>query len=217
MAGVNNFKVFAGAPGADVISQSAYEALLALTNGFSTGTAISGQLNKVWRQSSIMSAVLAQFVAEHSSHDVLDDGTIATILTDLELAISAVASAGLTGVAYLDLAQAWTAGQRGSVVSLTDGASITPDFAAGNNFTVTLAGNRVLSNPTNVLPGQSGVFVVSQDGVGTRQLSFGSSYKFQGGVTAAPILTTTANAVDHLYYYAETSSRILISAAKDVK
>lgn len=215
MAGVNNFKVFAGAVGADVISQSAYEALAALTNGFTTGTAISGQLNKVWRQSSIMSAVLAQFVADNSGHDVIDDGTTATILDDLELAIAAVASAGLTGVAYLNLAQAWTKAQRGAVVALTDGASITPDLATGNNFSVTLAGSRTLSNPSNANPGQSGVIVVTQDATGSRNLAFGSSYKFAGGT--APVLTTTANAIDHLYYYVESSTRILISAAKDVK
>jgi len=47
--------------------------------------------------------------------------------------------------------------QIGSITTLTDGATITPNFALNNSFTVTLAGNRTLANPTNLVAGQSGV------------------------------------------------------------
>lgn len=91
MTAVNNFKAFAGGVGANVVSQSAYEALTALiTNGFLTGTANSMQLNKVWRQSSIMAAVLAQFNADMTGQDSIDDGSTATLLTNLKSAISSV-------------------------------------------------------------------------------------------------------------------------------
>jgi hypothetical protein len=109
----------------------------------------------------------------------------------------------------------FTAAQRGAVVALTDGATITPDFAAANHFSVTLGGNRTLANPSNLTAGQSGVIVVTQDGTGGRTLAFGSYWKFAAGT--APTLTTTAAAVDVLAYYVESSSRITARLIGDVK
>lgn len=117
--------------------------------------------------------------------------------------------------AKTDVAQSFTAAQRGSITALTDGATITPDFAAANNFSVTLGGNRALANPTNLTAGQSGVIVITQDGTGSRTLSYGSYFKFPGGT--APTLTTTAAAVDVLCYYVESSTRITARLMADVK
>lgn len=119
--------------------------------------------------------------------------------------------------AYAELAaaQSFTAAQRGAVVALTDGATITPNFAAGNNFSVTLGGNRTLANPTNLTAGQAGTIVVTQDATGSRTLAFGSSWKFAAGV--APSLTTTASAVDVLAYYVESATRITARLIGDVK
>ena len=58
--------------------------------------------------------------------------------------------------------QSLTGGIRGSITALTDAATITPDFDDNNNFSVTLAGNRTLANPSNITAGQSGVIVVTQ-------------------------------------------------------
>jgi hypothetical protein len=118
-------------------------------------------------------------------------------------------------VAGVNVAQSFSAAQRGSIVALTDGATITPDFAAGNNFSVTLGGSRTLANPTNLTAGQSGAIVVTQDGTGGRTLAFGSNWKFPGGT--APTLTTTAAAVDVIAYYVESSSRITARLVGDVK
>ena len=115
----------------------------------------------------------------------------------------------------LAAAQTFTAAQRGAVVALTDGATITPDFAAGNNYSVTLGGNRTLANPTNIVAGQSGVITVTQDGTGGRTLAFGSYFKFAAG--AAPTLTTTAAAVDDLAYYVESATRIVVKALGDAR
>lgn len=117
--------------------------------------------------------------------------------------------------AKTDVAQSFTAAQRGSITALTDGATITPDFAAANNFSVTLGGNRALANPTNLTAGQSGVIVITQDGTGSRTLSYGSYFKFPSGT--APTLTTTAAAVDVLCYYVESSTRITARLMADVK
>jgi len=89
------------------------------------------------------------------------------------------------------------------VNQLTDGATIAVDFNAGQNFTVTLAGNRTLGNPTNCTPGQVGSIFIVQDGTGNRTLAYESYYDFAGGT--APTLSTDANAVDRLDYIVHTA------------
>lgn len=118
-------------------------------------------------------------------------------------------------VAGININQSFTVAQRGAITALTDGATITPDFAAANNYSVTLGGNRTLANPTNITAGQSGVIVISQDGTGGRTLAYGSYFKFPGGT--APTLTTTASAVDVLAYYCESTTRISARLIADLK
>jgi hypothetical protein len=108
--------------------------------------------------------------------------------------------------AKTDVAQTYTAAQRGEITALTDGATITPDFADSNNFSVTLGGNRTLANPTNLTAGQSGCIWITQDGTGSRTLAYGSYWDFTGGT--APTLTTTASAVDCLVYAVQSSTKI---------
>jgi hypothetical protein len=131
-----------------------------------------------------------------------------------DVANAATARSNL-GAAALAVAQTFTAAQRGTVSALTDGATITPDFAVANNFSVTLGGNRTLANPSNLTAGQSGVIVITQDGTGSRTLAYGSYFKFANGT--APTLTTTASAVDVLAYYVESSTRITARLISDVK
>lgn len=92
------------------------------------------------------------------------------------------------------------------IATLTDGATITPDFGANQNFTVTLGGNRTLANPTNIVAGQTGSIFVVQDGTGGRTLSFGSYFKFPAAT--APTLTTTASAVDRIDYIVKSTTEI---------
>ncbi|WP_296223274.1 gp53-like domain-containing protein [Ralstonia sp. UBA689] len=89
----NDFLPFAGAAGANVITQAVYAALAAQQTGFQSGVANSAQLNKVWRQASIMAAVLGQFIADNSGQSAVDDGTTATLEANLKKAINA---AGIT-------------------------------------------------------------------------------------------------------------------------
>ena len=112
-------------------------------------------------------------------------------------------------VANLITAQArtFTAAQRGEITTLTDGANISVDLAASNNFVVTLAGNRTLDNPTNIVAGQSGSIFIVQDGTGDRTLAYGSYYDFAGGT--APTLTTgAASAVDRIDYIVRSTTSI---------
>lgn len=102
----------------------------------------------------------------------------------------------------------------GALTALTDGSSIPIDFSTGINFSVTIAGNRVLSNPTNPKVGQSGMIAVTQDSTGGRTLSFGSNYKFFDGL--APDLLTTAGAINLLYYVVLSTTQIVITYVRGV-
>ena len=108
--------------------------------------------------------------------------------------------------AKTDVAQSFTAAQRGTISALTDGSTITPDFAVANNFSVTLGGNRTLANPSNLVAGQSGSIFITQDGTGSRTLAYGSYWDFAGGT--APTLSTTAAAVDRIDYIVRSSTSI---------
>ena len=112
-------------------------------------------------------------------------------------------------LAYLvvtNSAQTFTAAQRGAITALTDGATITPDFATSNNFSVTLGGNRTMANPTNLTAGQSGSIFITQDAVGSRTLAWGSYWDFTTGT--APTLTATASAIDRVDYIVRTTGSI---------
>ena len=108
--------------------------------------------------------------------------------------------------AVTDVAQTFSAAQRGTITTLTDGATVTPDFAASNNYTLTLGGNRTIANPTNLTAGQSGSIFLVQDGTGSRTAAWGSYWDFAGGT--APTLTTTAAAVDRVDYVVRSSTSI---------
>ena len=111
-----------------------------------------------------------------------------------------------SGGVSLSVANTWTAGQRGEITTLTDGATITPDLADSNNYVVTLGGNRTIANPTNIVAGQSGSIFIIQDGTGSRTVTWGSYWDFAGGT--APTLSTAASSVDRIDYIVRSSTSI---------
>ena len=108
--------------------------------------------------------------------------------------------------AKTDVAQTFTAAQRSTITTLTSGATVTPDFAASNNYTLTLGQNLTIANPTNCTAGQSGSIFLVQDGTGSRTATWGSYWDFAGGT--APTLSTGANVVDRVDYIVRSSSSI---------
>lgn len=201
--------------------------LLVGTDTATTNTATQTLTNKtIALGSNTVSGTTAQF------NSALTDGDFATLAGTESLSNKTITSSTISGylatstigstvqgydanTAKTNVVQSFSVAQRGSVTALTDGSTITPDFAAANNFSVTLGGNRTLANPTNLTAGQSGVIVITQDGTGSRTLAYGSYFKFPGGT--APTLTTTASAVDVLAYYVESSTRITARLVADVK
>ena len=103
----NDFLAFAADAAANVMTQAEYAdaAFVARTLGFSSGTAASLQLNKVWRQASLISHMLGNFIFTETTHDALDDGTpsgLTKLQTDFRLAVHNVA-VGSVGTGYLPL------------------------------------------------------------------------------------------------------------------
>ena len=92
------------------------------------------------------------------------------------------------------------------ILTLTDAASIAVDFSKGNNFLVTIGGNRTLELPTNCTAGQSGQVHVIQDGTGSRTLAYNSAWQFVSA--AVPTLSTGASDVDILCYVARSATTI---------
>ena len=143
--------------------------------------------------------------------DVAARDAVLTTTTNTANAANTTANAAAT----LTAVQTFTAGQRGEVTALTDASSIATDLALSNNFSVTLAGNRTLANPTNTVAGQSGSIFITQDGTGSRTLAFGSNFKFVAGT--APTLSTAASSVDRIDYVVAEATKIHAVASLDVK
>ncbi len=92
----------------------------------------------------------------------------------------------------------------GNVLALTDAATITGlDTSLADIFTVTLAGNRTLSLPTNGRIGAWCMVKVVQDATGNRTLAYASGWLFPGG---APTASTGANAIDWIIAFFDGTS-----------
>ncbi|MDV2876268.1 hypothetical protein R0H07_25290, partial [Phytobacter diazotrophicus] len=100
----NNFKPFATGAGANVTAQADYEALAALLTGFQSGKASSAQVNKALRQATFVAAALAQYMANKTGQDVLDNGDITGFIAKMAAAFGKdfqALDAGLTSLAGL--------------------------------------------------------------------------------------------------------------------
>ncbi|MEK9495377.1 phage tail protein [Photorhabdus sp. P32] len=87
MSQKNDFKAFSISNNANVVSQEGYEESRSLKTGFPPDDITVHLLNKVLRQSSTITSVLANFIATYSGNDVLDDGDIAKLIVQLNRAL----------------------------------------------------------------------------------------------------------------------------------
>ncbi|WP_391529086.1 phage tail protein [Photorhabdus akhurstii] len=107
----NDFKAFAIGNGANVPSQQDYEINPNLPHGFPDRQYIDNHiLNKILRQASTITSVVADFIATQSGEDVLDDGNVAKLTAQLNKALEHKA---ITGIPNASLTQK-------GIVQLTD-------------------------------------------------------------------------------------------------
>jgi hypothetical protein len=99
-----DFVPFATAEGANVTAQSTYISESTTSAGFASGVASSADCNKAWRQGTVMGAALANFIANTLSQNVLDNGSLSTLITQLTNAVNAAASAEATSIVDAALA-----------------------------------------------------------------------------------------------------------------
>lgn len=150
----NNFKAFGIGAGANVTSQADYEALAALLTGFQSGKASSAQINKALRQSSTMAYVLAQFISDSASVDVLDNGGLAAILANLKNSVQNIAKNTAIPIMTGIVGQS-----RNARMSVTTASAIA-DFLAdelvvntaigGNQYRLKNVGSRITLTATGV-------------------------------------------------------------------
>ncbi|WP_309175842.1 gp53-like domain-containing protein [Enterobacter roggenkampii] len=128
----NDFKPFATGAGANVMSQADWEALPALLSGFTAGKASSAQVNKAIRQAAFIAAALAQYSANKSGLDVLDDGDLNGFITKMSTAFGKdfqALDATLTALAGLS-----TDTDKLPYFTGTDTASLTTLTSVGRNI-----------------------------------------------------------------------------------
>lgn len=95
----------------------------------------------------------------------------------------------------------FTAQQNFPSATLTDADTISWNLNSQQVATVTLGGNRTLSNPSNLVNGGTYALIVKQDATGNRTLGYGSAFKWLGG--AVPALSATAGSVDILVFISD--------------
>jgi hypothetical protein len=182
-----------------ITSVSDFAVALSSTLATSIGTANT----RITSVSDFAVALSATLAASIGTRLPLAGGTLTGILSATDVYVSALAVGTNTLLGKdIHIEKAAVADIQG----LTDGTNISVDFNVGQNFTVTLAGNRTLDNPTNCVAGQVGSIFITQDGTGSRTLAYGSSWDFAGGT--APVLSTDAAAVDRLDYIVQTSTDV---------
>ena len=105
---------------------------------------------------------------------------------------------------------------RGPTTTLSSSSSeVAVDLSLRNNYTLALAENTTIKNPSGEVAGQSGSIFITQDGTGSRTAAWESHYLWAGGT--APTLTTTASAVDRIDYIVLDSDKVHCVASLDVK
>ncbi|MBS9437030.1 DNA-packaging protein [Photorhabdus noenieputensis] len=94
MSQKNDFKAFSIVNNSNVVSQEKYEESQSLKTGFPPDDISTHVLNKALRQSSTIASVVANFIAKQSDDDVLDNGDIDKLTSQLNQALKKIAADG---------------------------------------------------------------------------------------------------------------------------
>ncbi|NHB89946.1 gp53-like domain-containing protein [Photorhabdus tasmaniensis] len=117
MSAKNDFKAFSVNNNSNVISQEKYEESQSLQTGFPPENIPIHVLNKVLRQSSTISSVIANFITTQSGDNVLDDGDIVKLTAQLDNALGKKITAGFDrNKALLSVNGWWKCGDTGIII-----------------------------------------------------------------------------------------------------
>lgn len=188
----NNFKPFATGSGANVTSQSDWEALAALSSGFQSGKASSAQINKALRQSTFVASALAQAISNILVADVLDDGNQTNFVNQLISAInraslsvnrqqkftasgSFTVPAGVTTI-YLSGCAAGGGGASGATNNGGQSSLVGGGGGGGGG-----AGQSIIKQAFTVTPGQVLTISIGAGGNGAQAPTAGGGYNGNNG------------------------------------
>lgn len=100
-----------------------------------------------------------------------------------------------------------------AVVHLTDAATIAVDASLGNDFRVTIAGNRTMGTPSNPANGEQIIFQITQGAGAPFTITWASGYEFSASLPQ-PTLSTGAGQTDLLgFVYNATAGAWLLAAS----
>lgn len=205
---VNDFKAFATDENANVISQDEYNDMAARNVGFETGIARSEQLNKVWRQASVIAHVIAEFISETNNEDVVDDGD--TVLFQkklksalLKTAVEAIpdASLSVSGITRLSNAtdsDSETVAATSRAVKTALNRSMNVIYPVG--VVIWFAQNK---NPNELFPGTTWKYIGENRTVRLGAATGGDVLTIGGSDT---VTLTAANIPSHSHAFSATTS-----------
>ncbi len=99
-----------------------------------------------------------------------------------------------------------------AVVHLTDAATIAVDASLGNDFRVTIGGNRTMGTPANPANGEQIIFQITQGTGAPFTITWASGYEFSAALPQ-PALSTTAGQTDLLGFVYNASTGTWLFAA----
>ena len=135
----------------------------------------------------------------------------AEIAADLTAAIGNTVQAHDADTAKTDVAQTYTAGQRGEVTTLTSSSgSVAIDFSLSNNFKLTLSEAVTAITVSNATAGQSGSIFIEQPSSGGPYAVGGWVAAFLFSGATAPTITQTASKCDRVDYAILSATQIQV-------
>jgi len=111
------------------------------------------------------------------------------------------ATAGRTTMEMYTSTGRYSKSQTGVAVALTPGAATAWNCDTAQIASIELTADRGMANPTNMYAGGTYTLVITQDGTGSWNLTYGSAYKFEDAT--APELSSGANEKTILFFWSD--------------
>jgi hypothetical protein len=155
-----------------------------------------------WRL--ILNDTIGKLYSRTESDSTFVAKTGSTMTGLLLLSANPTANLGAATKQYVDTA-------RNSMTTSTISTAYTPAMGTTVNYYLTLTASITINNPTGQVVGSSGKVILKQDATGSRVVTWGTQYKFAGGVDL--VLSTAPNAIDCFNYFVLSSTEILITSS----